>query len=259
MRNVNNSAKGFTLIELLVVIAIIAILAAILFPVFGQVREQTRKDTCMSQMHRIWSAVDQYRIDNNRYPKTLYGYVEIPGKMYYNGSNGTPVKMDSIFNNSLKGGQKYLNDPSVFICPDNPDNTKTSFTTAIFPKGSGVFVGSAPNFISGAAQAYFYKSDSYDIGPQIDASGNPVKDAGGNTVFELHYSTDWSGVPAGPGDNPNQLKYPNHDPAKTVLTWCTYHVAVAHGDTIPVILASGTVKPFPAKQFVNNGPLLIKY
>ena len=42
------SRKGFTLIELLVVIAIIAILAAILFPVFAQAREQARKASCLS-------------------------------------------------------------------------------------------------------------------------------------------------------------------------------------------------------------------
>ena len=258
MRNENRFHKGFTLIELLVVIAIIAILAAILFPVFGQVREQSRKDTCISQMHRIWSSVEQYHIDNNRYPKTLYGYVELPNKTYYSGS-GVPVKMDAVNFNSLKGGQKYLNDTTAFICPDNPDNTRTSVTTAVFPKGTGVYVGQAPNFIAKTSPAYFYKSDSYDIGPQVDANGNAVKDGTGATVFELHYSTDWTGVAPGPGDNPNQLKYPNCAPDKTILTWCTYHVAVAHGNTIPGILANGTVKPFPVKQFVNNGPLIIKY
>src|SRR4029077_8607934 len=45
--------RGFTLIELLVVIAIIAILAAILFPVFARAREQARKATCASNMRQI--------------------------------------------------------------------------------------------------------------------------------------------------------------------------------------------------------------
>jgi len=43
-------ARGFTLIELLVVIAIIAILAAILFPVFAKAREKARQITCMSNL-----------------------------------------------------------------------------------------------------------------------------------------------------------------------------------------------------------------
>src|SRR5712692_8435415 len=55
--------KGFTLIELLVVIAIIAILAAILFPVFAQAREQARKTACLSNEKQIALAVSMYRQD----------------------------------------------------------------------------------------------------------------------------------------------------------------------------------------------------
>jgi prepilin-type N-terminal cleavage/methylation domain-containing protein len=45
--------RGFTLIELLVVIAIIAILAAILFPVFARAREKARQNTCLSNIKQI--------------------------------------------------------------------------------------------------------------------------------------------------------------------------------------------------------------
>jgi prepilin-type N-terminal cleavage/methylation domain-containing protein len=48
--------RGFTLIELLVVIAIIAILAAILFPVFAQAREKARQSTCQSNLKQIGTA-----------------------------------------------------------------------------------------------------------------------------------------------------------------------------------------------------------
>lgn len=65
------SRKGFTLIELLVVIAIIAILAAILFPVFGSVRKKVRETQCMAQMHDIYVALKLYKEDNNKYPSTL--------------------------------------------------------------------------------------------------------------------------------------------------------------------------------------------
>jgi len=57
------SRKGFTLIELLVVIAIIAILAAILFPVFAQAREQARKASCLSNCKQLGLAMQMYAQD----------------------------------------------------------------------------------------------------------------------------------------------------------------------------------------------------
>src|ERR671915_2414483 len=54
---------GFTLIELLVVIAIIAILAAILFPVFAQAREKARQSACLSNTKQLGSAVMMYTQD----------------------------------------------------------------------------------------------------------------------------------------------------------------------------------------------------
>src|SRR5579872_3878616 len=54
---------GFTLIELLVVIAIIAILAAILFPVFARAREQARKTSCLSNLKQIGTASMMYAQD----------------------------------------------------------------------------------------------------------------------------------------------------------------------------------------------------
>jgi prepilin-type N-terminal cleavage/methylation domain-containing protein/prepilin-type processing-associated H-X9-DG protein len=59
------SRRGFTLIELLVVIAIIAILAAILFPVFAQAREKARATTCISNMKQMGLAFLMYTSDWN--------------------------------------------------------------------------------------------------------------------------------------------------------------------------------------------------
>jgi prepilin-type N-terminal cleavage/methylation domain-containing protein/prepilin-type processing-associated H-X9-DG protein len=60
---VPNKARGFTLIELLVVIAIIAILAAILFPVFARVREKARATSCLSNVKQMGLAIEQYKQD----------------------------------------------------------------------------------------------------------------------------------------------------------------------------------------------------
>jgi type II secretory pathway pseudopilin PulG len=247
------------LIELLVVIAIIAILAAILFPTFGLVRENARKSTCMTQMKDIIQAVKQYKLDNNRFPATLYSYAELPGGALYIGT-GTPVPMGRTVERPLfkPSGQKYMKDPSLFTCPDDVPVNPTDVTQAVYPTAPGVtLTGAVPNALSTANPAYFYKADSYDVGPQVDKNGNVVRN-GGNPVMELHYSLSWTSA-TGPGDSPNQLKYPTQDDDKTVVTWCTYHVATAHSNVIPVLLLSGTAMPAPTDQFVNKGPLNFKF
>lgn len=68
-----NNRYGFTLIELLVVIAIIAILAAILFPVFAQARESARKAACLSNTRQMGTAVLMYSQD---YDETIVPWVQ---------------------------------------------------------------------------------------------------------------------------------------------------------------------------------------
>src|ERR1043166_3581943 len=72
-----SKASGFTLIELLVVIAIIAILAAILFPVFAQAREKARQITCLSNMKQWSLGARMYLQDYDQtvVPCYLYSYL----------------------------------------------------------------------------------------------------------------------------------------------------------------------------------------
>ena len=66
---------AFTLIELLVVIAIIAVLAAILFPVFAQARDKARQAACLSNLKQVGTALAMYQQDyDERMPSTCnYG------------------------------------------------------------------------------------------------------------------------------------------------------------------------------------------
>jgi prepilin-type N-terminal cleavage/methylation domain-containing protein/prepilin-type processing-associated H-X9-DG protein len=70
--------KGFTLIELLVVIAIIAILAAILFPVFARAREKARQTTCLSNLKQLQLANMMYAQDYDERYVTTYSYAPYP-------------------------------------------------------------------------------------------------------------------------------------------------------------------------------------
>jgi prepilin-type N-terminal cleavage/methylation domain-containing protein len=84
--------NGFTLIELLVVIAIIAILAAILFPVFAQAREKARQTQCMSNLHQSATAVLMYVQDADEFfPMAIYAPAPRPG-----GGNCVMTVFDAI-------------------------------------------------------------------------------------------------------------------------------------------------------------------
>jgi prepilin-type N-terminal cleavage/methylation domain-containing protein/prepilin-type processing-associated H-X9-DG protein len=106
---------GFTLIELLVVIAIIAILAALLFPVFARARERGRQTQCLSNLRQLGMALHEY-VDNwdDTYPSWYAIPLEVNGR-HYPDQNFVDLKYYWKF---LL--MPYLGSKDVFLCPSNP-------------------------------------------------------------------------------------------------------------------------------------------
>ena len=90
--------KGFTLIELLVVIAIIAILAAILFPVFARARENARRASCSSNLKQIGLGIMQYTQDYDE---------------------NYPIRNNDASGNWAQTVQPYVKSTQLFKCPSN--------------------------------------------------------------------------------------------------------------------------------------------
>ncbi len=116
--------RGFTLIELLVVIAIIAILAAILFPVFAQAREAARKTQCTSNMKQAATATMMYVQDFDECFPTTY-HVQTggtPPQYRWYDRGGTPIQ------NAHNKVQPYVKNLQVFICPSDQNPSGKSIT-----------------------------------------------------------------------------------------------------------------------------------
>ena len=102
----NTQKKGFTLIELLVVIAIIAILAAILFPVFAKAREKARQTTCTSNQKQIALAILMAVQENDEtYPVSseMWSSIGVSGKVLQCPTAGQSIANAYAYNSNLSG------------------------------------------------------------------------------------------------------------------------------------------------------------
>jgi prepilin-type N-terminal cleavage/methylation domain-containing protein len=125
--------SGFTLIELLVVIAIIAILAAILFPVFARARESARRTSCVSNVKQLGLAMTMYVQDfDGRYPDRAFWSNPPASPLAY---PCKPCRTDNgIWKNLV---QPYVKNTQLFICPSDvnvPSNIASDPANSASPR-----------------------------------------------------------------------------------------------------------------------------
>jgi prepilin-type N-terminal cleavage/methylation domain-containing protein/prepilin-type processing-associated H-X9-DG protein len=196
--------RGFTLIELLVVIAIIAILAAILFPVFAKAREKARQSSCLSNVKQITLGMLQYAQD--------YDERMVPAAMYWS----TPNYWTWMY---LL--QPYIKNSQILTCPSSTATGWNGSTNTTQTTGYGLF-----RLLSGAALGTI----------QQPASCVLLADAGrlSTSPFNTYYLCDWSvdqsdnGVPPEPRHNEgaNFGFCDGHAKWLGKTTYCTWSTAV---------------------------------
>ena len=169
--------KGFTLIELLVVIAIIAILAAILFPVFAAVRNQAKLATCLSHVKQLSGAIMMYSEEWNGF---------LPGFNLFNKSKrgyaATPTLDDLPSSGSL---WKYYKSAKLIHCPSDIERLHA-------PAGLNFSSYSLNAWVSWRKHKEYFLGDPGEIesgGPPLSLFQRPTK-----TIALVEERTDASEV-----------------------------------------------------------------
>ena len=206
--------RGFTLIELLVVIAIIAILAAILFPVFAQAREKARQVSCSSNEKQIGLAVAQYVQDYDEalpyanYVDSSGGYVNWQYEVDPYVKGGYPEHNNTL---ATGAGAPHL---SVFFCPDWDRTASETLYQGTGPAPTpsksylanqnymGAYVGTNTDFARPSASLAAFKTPAQTVlfaegrGNTVNTSGNDTPSAtltGPNSIA----LTDWGNYVGG--------------------------------------------------------------
>jgi prepilin-type N-terminal cleavage/methylation domain-containing protein/prepilin-type processing-associated H-X9-DG protein len=190
-RNTGTRQSGFTLIELLVVIAIIAILAAILFPVFAQAREQARKTSCLSNVKQIGLGHAMYVQD---YDETFLIAWGDPAGVW------TDLLQPYIKNGQHSATESWNQSGGIWRCPsDGQGPSKVSVTNNALIVGAGAEPLGAGNWFPAETLASIDKPASVVL---VGDSNKPWSPDGGfyDTGTDYVRCENDLGVPKGSVD-----------------------------------------------------------
>jgi len=189
--------QAFTLIELLVVIAIIAILAAILFPVFAQARGKARQASCLSNEKELGIAIGMYKQDyDETYPRLLW----LNWSMWPMPSWSSKLVIDPYLKNhgimvcpsdQFKASEKQLTSNLGGLPASRPPYQLSLLANAISPKWNGMF-GVSPNPHGIFSYGGFAGGDQRTItDATVKQPTNVVMLAEGFSQMENYWGCEW--------------------------------------------------------------------
>jgi prepilin-type N-terminal cleavage/methylation domain-containing protein len=204
------SGRGFTLIELLVVIAVIAILAALLFPVFAQARGKAREIACLSNMRQAGMAISMYAQDYDGYYPCAVDPADRDTPQIWDAFPEFKAQIPSLpwLHEVL---QPYIKSREIFHCPSDTGVYIEDFT--------GLLLDATPTCYGKYGTSYFYRTE---------IAARHYTEAAFQTPAEVNLYMDGSGIWHGSGPSDRAIGLGNWYKTNPDLLQRRFNTA--HGD-----------------------------